>query len=439
MPVEKITQRLVDTATSNGKAREFYRDSALTGFVLGVTKAGGKAFYVEYRAEGAAFQTRYKFGNPARTSAEDARAEARQLLAAIDKGANPVAEKEKRKAVPTFGEFAQTFLNDEVRAHRSAGTLGVYTIHVKHAAEELGSLKLTAINKTHVKALHAKLGKDRGKVTANRVLATVSGLYKYADAVGAVADGYNPVREARVKKFKEEGKERFLSNEELQALGAAIHEAETVGIEWQVDASKPQSKHAPKAENRRTVIDPYTASALRLLIFTGCRLREILHLRWDEVDFQRGMLFLAKSKTGRKPVILNAPAMSVLSALASIKTGPYVIPSPVDSNKPRVDLKKPWALVSRCAGLDGVRIHDLRHTHASVAAGLGVSLPIIGKLLGHSQASTTEKYAHLAADPVRAASDKTAQALAEALGVPSPHAVEPGAGAGNVTPLRCKA
>lgn len=436
MPVQRITQRLVDSATSNGKAREFYRDDALTGFVLGVTKAGGKTFCVEYRAEGAAFQTRHPFGKPSKgMTADDARKEARQLLAAIAKGGNPIADKEKRKAVPTFGDFAKTFLEDEVRAHRSAGTLAVYTIHLKHAAEELGGMKLTAIDKTRIKALHAKLGKDRGKVTANRVLATVSGLYKYADAVGAVADGYNPVRDARVKKFKEESKERFLSNDELQALGAAITEAVTTGIEWEVDSTKPQSKHAAKPENRRTIVDPYTAGALRLLVFTGCRLREILHLRWDEVDFQRGMLFLAKSKTGKKPVILNSPALSVLSGLSSIKTGPYVIPSPLDSTKPRADLKKPWALVSKRAGLDGVRIHDLRHTHASVAAGLGVSLPIIGKLLGHSQAATTEKYAHLAADPVRAASDKTARALADALGMP-PSEGEGGDSAGNVVPLR---
>jgi integrase len=155
-----------------------------------------------------------------------------------------------------------------------------------------------------------------------------------------------------------------------------------------------------------------------LLLFTGCRLREILHLRWDNVDLKRGCLFLPDSKilpdskSGRKTVILNAPALAVLSGLDRV--GPYVVPGD-DPEKPRHDLKRPWDAVTGRAGLVGVRLHDLRHTYASFGAGGGFGLPIIGKLLGHTQASTTQRYAHLDADPLRHASDAIGSRIAAAL------------------------
>ena len=167
-------------------------------------------------------------------------------------------------------------------------------------------------------------------------------------------------------------------------------------------AFKPKAKHLPKAKNRFTKIGPFAAAAIRLLLFTGCRLREILHLRWENVDLERGLLFLPDSKSGRKTVILNAPAMAVLTGLKRI--GSYVVPGD-GPEKPRADLKRPWEAVARRAGLEGVRLHDLRHTYASFGAGGGLGLPIIGKLLGHTQASTTQRYAHLDNDPLRRAAE----------------------------------
>jgi integrase len=197
----------------------------------------------------------------------------------------------------------------------------------------------------------------------------------------------------------------------LERLGNAIREAETTGVPWTLDESKPTAKHVPKAR-RFTRIAPTGAAALRLLLFTGCRLREILHLRWDNVDVERGCLFLSDSKSGRKTVILNAPALAVLSSLDRV--GPYVVPGD-DPEKPRHDLKRPWDAVTGRAGLVGLRLHDLRHTYASFGAGGGFGLPIIGKLLGHTQASTTQRYAHLDADPLRRASDVIGNRIAAAL------------------------
>jgi integrase len=147
---------------------------------------------------------------------------------------------------------------------------------------------------------------------------------------------------------------------------------------------------------------------------TGSRLREILHLRWREVDLSLGLLLLPDSKSGRKTIILSAPAIKILSGLR--RNGEYVFPG-TDEGKPRRDLKKPWAAVTKRAGLIGLRIHDLRHSYASVAVGkeLQLGLPVIGKLLGHSQLSTTARYAHLGDEPLRAASEAVAMKIAGAM------------------------
>jgi integrase len=224
-----------------------------------------------------------------------------------------------------------------------------------------------------------------------------------------VAEGTNPAR--RIDKFKESRRERFLTGEELERLGSTIRDAETAGIPWTVDETRPTAKHVPNA-NRFTKISPSAAAALRLLLFTGCRLREILHLRWEHVDFERGCLFLPDSKSGQKTVIRNAPALSVLNGLERV--GPYVVPGD-DPDHPRHDLKRPWDAVTKGAGLTGVRLHDLRHTYASFGAGGGLGLPIIGRLLGHAQAATTARYAHLDNDPPRHASEAIAGRIAAAL------------------------
>jgi integrase len=215
-----------------------------------------------------------------------------------------------------------------------------------------------------------------------------------------------------VARFKEVARERFLGTGELELLGRAIREAETIGLEWDVDDTGPNAKHIPKAV-RTTKVSKSAAAAIRLLILTGCRLGEILTLKWEYVDFDRAALFLPDSKTGKKTVILNAPALAVLNGLDRV--GPYVIPGD-DIEKPRADLKRPWAAILKRAGLSGVRIHDLRHTYASFGAGSGLGLPIVGKLLGHSQPSTTARYAHLDNDPLRRATEKIGAELAAAMG-----------------------
>lgn len=221
----------------------------------------------------------------------------------------------------------------------------------------------------------------------------------------------------RTRRVKEAGRERYLSSDELARLGDALREAETVGLPYTVDETGKKAKHAPKLENRRTVIPPSATAAIRLLLFTGCRLREVLHLEWAHVDLERGLLRIPDSKTGAKTIVLSAPAMAVLAGLP--RMGRHVVPglsAGAIDERPRADLQRPWAAIARRAGLDGVRLHDLRHSFASVGAGASLGLPVLGKLLGHTQARTTSRYAHVDAGPLRRASDIIGGRIAAAMG-----------------------
>ena len=178
----------------------------------------------------------------------------------------------------------------------------------------------------------------------------------------------------------------------------------------------------PRRTTAAPLLDLFAVAAIRLLILTGTRLREILHARWEHVDFERGVIFLPDSKTGKKPIYLSAASLAILAALPRIEGNPFVIPGE-KAGQPPVDLKRPWAAVTKAAGLEAVRIHDLRHSFASIGAGASLGLPIIGKLLGHTHAATTHRYAHLDADPMRRAAETIGATIAAAMGGPSRNVV----------------
>jgi integrase len=248
----------------------------------------------------------------------------------------------------------------------------------------------------------------------------LSSLYRYAGEIGLVARGFNPIKNA-VTRHKTEKKERFLTLEELKRLADTLRSVEQKGLDWRLTPGLDPSraKHRARAETQKIEVSPFVLAAIRLLLFTGCRLGEIMNLRWSEVDFERGVLNLADSKTGKKSVILNGSAIAILSELPRV--GAYVI-SGQDPNAPRVSITRQWYRIRELAGLDGsdgkpaFRLHDFRHSFASIGVGSGMGLPIIGKLLGHSQAATTSRYAHLDADPLRRASNIIGATIAGAIG-----------------------
>jgi len=410
MADRRITKRVVDGLRPH--AREFaVWDSKLPGFGVRVRPSGAMSYVVVYRAgsgRGAPVR-RYTIANVGKTTPEAARRRAKAILGAVAHGQDPAGDRATERGTLAISGLADRFMSEHVEQKRKPGTAAFYR-HLlgKIIKPELGATKADKVTRAQVARLHGKL--KATPFQANRVLAVIGSMYAFAGRTGVVPEDVNPAR--RIEQFKEHRRERFLSGGELERLGSAIREAETKGIPWDVDGRKPKAKHLPKAKNRFTKIGPFAAAAIRLLLFTGCRLREILHLKWEQVDLERGLLFLADSKTGRKTVILNAPALTVLTGLDRL--GSYVVPGD-DPEKPRADLKRPWEAVGRRAGLEGVRLHDLRHTYASFGAGGGLGLPIIGKLLGHTQASTTQRYAHLDADPLRRASEAIGGRIAAAL------------------------
>ena len=405
----KLTKDFANLAPSG---RHF--DSDLPGFGLDVGKTGVKTFFVRYRPRGTGRngpRRYFKIGRYGVLTPAEARVEAKRVLGRVAAGEDPAAEVAEARGAISVAELAERFLADEVTPKRKPGTAALYAIYLrKHVLPEIGNMKAEKVSRAIIAKLHGKIGKTH-PVTANRVKDTVvSGLFAFGIARALLPSGMqNPAK--NIEKFKETSRERFLRGDELERLGAALREAETIGVPWQVDESGPNAKHLPK-ERRLTVLSPFATAAICLLLFTGCRLREILHLEWSDVDVERGMLHLPDSKTGKKSVVLSAPALSILAALP--RASAYVIAG-ADPAQPRSDLKRPWTLICRRAALEGLRLHDLRHSFASVGAGAGLGLPIIGKLLGHASPSTTAKYAHLDNDPVRRATNAIGATIAAAM------------------------
>ena len=411
MASAQITKRLIDGLTK--RDREYFMwDGALAGYGVRVQTTGAMSYVVKYRAgSGRAAPTRrLTLARVGKVTPEEARVLAKKILGSVAHGADPAAQKAADKRASTLAEVAEQFLTEHVEAKRSASSAGSYRDLLERLVfPELGKRKADKVTSAEIHRLHSK--NAHTPYQANRMLRVLSSLYTFAGKAHVVSAGFNPCR--GIEYFAEEGRERYLSTQELAKLGEAIREAEKVGLPYDVDATRPRAKHARKEANRRTIIGPHAAAALRLLIFTGARLREILNLRWEQIDFERGLLLLPTSKTGKKTIVLNAPAMAILNGLP--RSGQFVIAG-TSPDKPRSDLKKPWKAVSKRAGITGVRIHDLRHTHASVGAGAGLGLPIIGKLLGHTQSATTQRYAHLDNDPLKRASENIGSRLAAAMG-----------------------
>lgn len=440
MPTIKLSKRAVDGIKPKAK-RAFWYDTDLKGFGLKVEPSGVMTWIVEYRpgagGRGAA-KKRVTLGKVGALTPDQARDLARGTLVKVHSGEDPAALKAEAKGAKTVSELCDLYLAEAERgnviskrgAPKKASTLvsdrGRIARHIKpllgkKLARDVTKsdverfLRDVAGGKTAVDVKTKKRGRaivKGGRGTATRTVRLLGGIFSYAIRTGMCAQ--NPTH--GVAKFADGQGARFLSTAELERLGAALREAETVGIAWNTKPEAPGAKHLPKTDaDRRTVIGPHATAAIRLLILTGCRLREVLDLQWSCVDMERGLLILPDSKTGAKTVVLAAPALEVLATVPRIAGCPFVIAGE-NPKRPRSDLKRPWAMVTRAAGLDGVRIHDLRHTFASHGAAAGMGLTVVGRLLGHADVKTTNRYSHFDADPLRRAANAVGSTLAAAMG-----------------------
>ena len=384
----KLTKGVIDRATYEGESktvdngqtiwsRRVLWDDEVRGLGLRVFPTGRKSFVLSYRA--GSRQRQMTLGAYGVLTLQQARAKAQQVLGAVAlEGRDPLAERRAVARACNMMQLGERYMTEhaEVKKKPTSATTDRQMLR-DYVVPRLGHLRVGDVGRQDVAALHHSLHEK--PYLANRVLALVSKMLNLAEKWGLRPDGSNPCR--HVEKYKEHPRERYLSLEELSRLNQAIENAEKAGTE---------SVHA--------------LAALRLLLLTGCRLREILHLRWEHVDFERGRLALPDSKTGAKSVFLATAAQAVLAGIPRTLGNPWVI----EGRKPNThlsDLKGPWRRICEQAELKDLRIHDLRHSFAAVGAGLGLSLPMIGKLLGHSQPRTTARYAHLAADPMHEAAE----------------------------------
>lgn len=437
MPTAKLTKRTVDGIKADGR-RTLWFDADLKGFGLKVEPTGVMSWFVEYRPGAGGRGTvkkRVTLGKAGTLAPDEARGLAKGLLARVQAGEDPAADKTAAREAKSVAELCDLYLDEAERGNvigrrgavKKASTLATDRGRIaRHIKPLLGKKAVRDVTRADVERLlrdiaagktaaDVKTGKHGraivtgGKGTATRTVRLLGGIFTYAIAQGMRAE--NPVN--GVRKYADGQGQRYLSTDELSRLGAALLDAETVGIAWNVKDTA--SKHLPKDDaERRTVIAPHAVAAIRLLILTGCRLGEILGLEWSHVDMERGFLILPDSKTGQKTVVLGAPAMEVLATIPRIGGCRYVIVGD-QLDRPRSDLKRPWAAIARAASLADVRLHDLRHTYASRSTMSGVGLAMVAKLLGHRDLKTTTRYAHLDADPVRNVANAVGSALTAAM------------------------
>ena len=393
MPKAKLTKRAVEAVRPDNRDIILW-DTELKGFGCKITPKDRRVYFVYYRTRSGR-QRRPTIGVHGAVTCEQARDTARRWLA--DRDSDPSGQRQAQKRAPTVAEFAERYLAQHAEAKKRPRSVAQDRRMLdRFILPALGRSKLAEVSRADVVKLHQRLKPT--PYQANRVLALISKMMNLAERWDFRPDGTNPCR--HVQRYKERKRERFLSEAELVRLGTVLGEAERTNTET-----------------------PAVVAAVRLLVFTGCRLSEILTLRWEQVDFDRGVLRLPETKTGAKTVYLNAPAREVLAALDRDAGNPYAIRGEREGAH-LVNLEKPWRRIRARAGLADVRLHDLRHSFASVGVALNMGLPVIGALLGHTQAATTQRYAHLAGGPLRAASERIGETIAAAMNGKSGEVVE---------------
>lgn len=399
-PPRKITKRTVDAL----KPGELVWDAEVKGFGVRCQRAA-KVYVLKTRVGGRQrWITIGRHGSP--WTVEKARGKAMSLLGDKADGRDPAQARDAEKKHRLVKDLIAEFLTDHVEAKRKASTAAGYSDILKRIAEPaIGKMRVADVTHADLARLHHGLRET--PYQANRVLAVLSSFFGWCERHGYRPRDTNPCHD--VEPFRERKRERFLSAEELARLGTALTELEQERKDWEAIDIETRPKK-PAGE------DTYAIAALRLLVLTGCRKSEILTLQREHVDFALGALRLPESKTGAKLVPLGAPALKLLESLPRIEGNPYVIPGRRTKGR-FVGLQKVWERVRERAGLPDVRIHDLRHSFASIGAMRGNSLLMIGALLGHKDQATTHRYAHLSNDPLRAAADQISGQIADAMRV----------------------
>ena len=378
---DKFVRELTGPEKGNRIAYDRGKD-AVKGFGVRVTKAGAKSFILNYTVAGR--ERRLTIGGYPTWKVAAAREQARSLRRKVDGGDDPLAEKEAERDAATASQLCDRYLVEHASRKRTGE--GDRSMIERFVRPRLGSRKVAAITFDDLDGLHRKLTTESGPYSANRVAALLGKMFALAIRWRMRTD--SPAK--GIERNPEERRYRYLSGDELRRLTEALA------------ACRSQQ----------------SANAVRLLLLTGARRGEVLGATWDQFDLEAGVWVKPSSHTKQKRehrVPISAPARQLLADIRDRaerraterrrEPSKFVFPARAGEG-PMTEIKTAWAGLCKAAQLDGVRLHDLRHTYASVLASAGLSLPVIGALLGHTQPGTTARYAHLFDDPLRAATER---------------------------------
>lgn len=406
-----LTKTAVDAATSRDRRYEIW-DSELSGFGLRVEPTGRKIFIVRYRADGGgrnAPKRLMTLGVYGVITPKDARDQATKILGAVSSGGDPAGDLRRKRQDLTISELCDLYLREACVAKKPA-TKAIESGRIeRHIKPLIGAKRLSSVRQSDVLWMMRQIAEGKtkadlktrargraivkgGQGTASRTVVQLSSMFSYAVREGAMEA--NPAK--GIRRWKDGKRERYLSEPELKRLGEAITAAEVSGA------------------------NPKATAIIRLLALTGARKGEIIQLKWCEVDFDLGFLRLLDSKTGAKAIPVGKSALAILEQQKELEGSPYVFPADKLGRR-GIDRKyfqgteSFWYDIRKAANLEDVRLHDLRHTAASIAVADGASLPIIGRILGHADTKTTQRYAHLSDAPVREAVEKLAAHIDNAL------------------------
>jgi integrase len=378
----RITEKTIKSLKAPASGNRIYYDEQVGGFGVRVTAGGAISFILTYWTRGR--QRRHTIGRHPEMNATAAREEAIRLRDEIRRGGDPLRDKELRREAPTIADLYNDYIERHAKIHLRPNTIrSAEGMATKHILPKIGHIKVADLTRRDVEELHNSV-KD-APYQANRVRALLSKMMNLAKAWEWRDD--NPCE--GVPKFREEKRERWLSTQEIERLCDALDKYSNESV----------------------------ANAIRLMLLTGARKSEALTARWEDFNLELGVWTKPSHHTKQKRtehVPLSAPAVQLLASMKEKADGnPHLFPGDV-AEQPLNEIKWAWAKLCKQAKIENVRIHDLRHTYASHLVSSGMSLPIVGRLLGHTQPQTTARYAHLADDPLRQATNRFASIVAAA-------------------------
>jgi integrase len=406
----KITKRSVENLEPVPSGPLVRYDDKLAGFGVRVMTSGRRFYFVRYRNKHGRSRW-FTIGQHGKVTADAARSMAQRILQAVAvDGSDPSGEREAFRTAPRVNELLDRYIAEHLEKRNRPTTIGRFKGIIEHDIRpELGHLTVAAVTRQDVHRLHAARHKTPRQ--ANLIVAVCSKIFNLAETWDMRPEGSNPCR--KIERYRENHRERFLSAEELGRLGAILRQAESIGL---------TRKNGVPTLYRRV-----TTAAIELLLFTGCRLSEVLNLKWDQINFADGKITLLMTKSGHpQQVTMNAPARQVLKELEAAKGSEWVLPSVSSTKRPlsKAGIEAAWTKLRAVAQLDDVRLHDLRHTVGTYAAQSGANAFLVRDLLRHKNLAMTGRYVNRADDPVRTLSDQVGERISAAMaGRPSAEVV----------------